>query len=913
MSSPLSFQKITLNEVFERLDAGATVVTPNRRLASALKDKFDRYQIEQNKVAWCSADILPFSALIKRHYLDTLYSERASKLPLLLTPTQEQVLWESVIQSSDAGKSLLKIPQTAELVREAWQLAHAWQFVSKLSDFYPNEDTRAFLEWAAAYEQLTLHHQQTDSARVCDLITEQYASSEIKKPDALIAYGFDIFTPQQQAFLNQPQLLGYQVLTANTLAGGHNSTKQIQRVGYVNCYQEIYQAAIWARTRLEADDNVQIGIIVPALSNYRNAIVRIFTTVMRPDVTEALLVTEERLMPFNLSLGSALTAYPLIDTAFSILSLVSQKLEFEQISHLLRSPFLAGAEVEMNQRALLDAKMRQYADPVMSLPQLVALIEQVNGSAYCPILVQHLSALSAFKRNTHVQMGRHGELVQIVSAILQLVGFPGERGLNSTEHQTINKWHELLTDFATLDCVKQEVHFNEAVSYLRRMAMDTLFQPETPDVPIQILGVLEAEGICFDHLWVMGLSEEQWPLRPRPNPFLPLELQRSMELPLGSTHQSYARSERLTNGWLSSANEVILSYPQHSDDRDGHVLKPSPLIKFIQEKAPVLPSYISHRDLIIESGKLESVIDDQVPPLSNEVLQTTVSGGTALIKDYAACPFRAWAKHRLNADGLKTPRIGLNAMERGSLVHDVLAQAWHQLKSKDTLDTISDTGLQEILVNAANRAIQSMKRKRPNALPERFASIEQQRLVKLAQEWLAIEKQREFFTVITVEDKRCIQVGGLKLETRLDRVDQLDNGQTIIIDYKTSKQSVVAMIGDRPQEPQLPLYVVMTSKLSVGVAFATVKRGQMEFSAIIKDAGLLPGIKSFSDLTACKHFNSWDELIATWQQDLTKLAKDFVSGHVQVDPKNYPVTCDYCDMQSFCRINERVSGKDGLR
>jgi ATP-dependent helicase/nuclease subunit B len=918
MSVISQFPQIRLNEVFERLDAGATVITPNRRLALALKDKFNNHQISQQNIVWNSADILPFSALIERIYLDTLYAKHASEFPLfplLLTPAQEQVLWESVIQASDAGKALLRIPQTAEWVREAWQLAHAWQLLPKLKDYYPNEDGSAFQQWMESYERITTRNRQTGGARVFDLITKQYEHLAIKKPTCLICYGFDIFTPQQIAFLNKLIAVGCEVLAVDPVSENKPSQNQIKRVGVVDSQDEIYQAAIWARTRLETDSAARIGIVVPALASYRSAVARIFHSVMQPDIADALPGSAERIAPFNISLGMALSTYPLINAAFTVLMLVGRELEFERISHLLRSPFLAGGETEMNQRALLDAQLRKYADPVMTLEQLVALIRQVDSQANCPILMQRLSALLSFSQTKLPQTARHAYFAQMIFEILQLVGFPGERSLNSTEYQTVKKWHAVVADFATLDLVQPETHYGGAVSCLQRLTVNTLFQPETPEVPIQILGVLEAAGMDFDHLWVMGLSDEQWPLRPRPNPFLPLELQHKAKLPLGSTLESFAYSHRLTEGWLSSAREVVLSYPQHSDDRDRHELKPSPLIKSINaintisEETLELPEYISHGDLIVNTGALEYIEDDQAPPLSDVVKQHAVKGGTAVIKDYAACPFRAWAKHRMNVESLKVPHAGLNAMERGALVHDVLAQVWTQLKTKEALDVLSDSGdeaLNEMLTKAADRAIQSMRKSRPSALSGRFAGVEQRRLVVLLREWLEEEKKRSDFAVIATEDKRAIQVGELTLNTRLDRVDELEDGWHIVIDYKTSKQSISTMLGDRPDEPQLPLYLVMAEEHAAGVAFASLKRGQLGFSAIVKDAGLLPGVKSFADTVGCKQFISWDELIATWRYYLTDLAAGFASGDARVDPKKYPVTCNQCDMQSFCRIGERI-------
>lgn len=563
----------------------------------------------------------------------------------------------------------------------------------------------------------------------------------------------------------------------------------------------------------------------------------------------------------------------------------------------------------MGQRALLDMRIRHYAEPIITLERLLVLAQRAGGQANCPILLQCLSTLTAFRRTELPRSESHAFFARIISEVLQIAGFPGERSLDSTEYQTFKKWQTLVADFATLDHVVTKTSYHEAITRLKKMANDTLFQPETPQVPIQILGVLEAAGMEFDHLWIMGLSDEQWPLRARPNPFLPLDLQRRAKLPLGSTLESLAYCQRLTEGWLAYAKEVVLSYPKYSDDRDGHELKPSPLIKSIPEVKPVSPVITQHRDLIMQSCKLEKIEDSQVLPLDKEVIKQGIKGGTSVIKDYAACPFRAWAKYRLQVESMDMPRAGLNAMERGTLVHQVLAQLWRQLKTKEALDAISDDHLEKMLINAANSAVLQMQQNRPAALSRRFAQIEQQRLVRLVREWLNEEKKRGHFTVIAIEEKRSIQVGDLVLNARLDRVDELPDGQHIVIDYKTRKQSIQTMIGKRPDEPQLPLYLVMTEvqQQAAGIALAAVKRGEMGFSAIVRDADLLPGVKAFSQTNACKQFSTWEELIMAWRQHLVSLAEGFCAGDAEVNPKNFPATCEHCNMQLFCRIYERIT------
>ncbi|WP_297326038.1 PD-(D/E)XK nuclease family protein [Nitrosomonas sp.] len=909
MSGFSQFPQIPFSEVFRRINAGATVITPNRRLALALKARFNQEQVNGKAAAWYTADVLPLTSLIERIYFNALYSKQALTLPLLLSAAQEQVLWESVIQSSAAGKSLLQIPQTAQSAREAWQLAHAWQLKRHLHDFYPNEDVKAFLDWAESYQHITQRNGQTDQARIGDLLTEHYESLDIKKPLSLICYGFDVIAPQSITFLNKLAATGCEVVTVGPAADDQQYLRNVQCVESISSRDEIYQAAVWARAKVEADHAVRVAIVVPALANYRSALMRIFTTVMQPDIRLALPGAIHPVVPFNISLGLALTSYPLIETALVVLALLDREVEFSRVSHWLRSPFLAGAEAEMGQRALLDMRIRRYAEPVITLARLLVLVQQAGGQTDCPVLLQRLSALAAFRQTQLPKSESHTVFAKIISEVLQIVGFPGERSLNSTEYQTVSKWQTLVADFATLDHVIAKTSYHEAISRLKRIAGDTLFQPETPEVPIQILGVLEAAGMEFDYLWVMGLSDEQWPLRARPNPFLPPELQRKAKLPLGSTLESSAYCQRLTDGWLSSAKEVILSYPKYSDDRDGHELKPSPLIQSIPQGKLTLPVIAQHRDLIIQSCELERIDDSQAPPLDKGAMTQGIKGGTSVIKDYAACPFRAWAKYRLHIQNQEVPHVGLNAMERGSLVHQVLAQLWRQLQTKEALDAISDHDLENMLTSAANSAVLQIRQYRPVALSGRFAQVEQRRLVRLAREWLVEERKRGYFTVIATEEKRTIRIGDLVLSARLDRVDELEDGQHIVIDYKTSKQSIQTMLGERPDEPQLPLYLIMTEETqqqAAGVAFAAIKRGDMGFAAIVRDADLLPGVKAFSQLSACKPFNTWEDLIVEWRKHLTNLAAGFCSGDARVNPKNFPATCEYCDMQLFCRIHERV-------
>jgi probable DNA repair protein len=879
-------------DLAQRIEAGCVVVTPNRRLAAHLKREYDERQLAAGKRVWPTADILPFSALVERAYRDALYSEQAVALPVVLAPAQELALWENVISESESGKSLLAIPEAAALAREAWQLAHAWRLYPWAGRGPVNEDAREFQQWARRYEAITRRERQTDGTRVADVAASTLARAEVRKPKSAVHYGFDLVMPQQAEFFRALAVAGCDVSGAGPARRGGAQL----RVACADSIEEIRRAAAWARARLEANAGARIAVVVPELAKHRAAIQRIFSSVMEPDY--ALPGRRHAVLPFNISLGEALSSYPLVNAAFLALELAGREIDFERVSRLIRSPFVAGAESEFERRARLDAWLRERAEPVVSLDRLLLLVKQERAG--CPVLAQRLSALAEFRKAR--LFGGHSPSVwaKAISEALTHIGFPGERGLDSTEFQALAKWHEVVAGFAALDRVLPRTGYTDAVSRLRRMAAGVLFQPESPDVPIQVLGELEATGMEFDHLWVMGLSDEDWPRAPRPNPFVPAGLQRAAGVPQGSAAGMLELARRLTGEWLSCAGEVVLSHPLREDDRE---FKPSPLIAAVAEGRLALPEYASYRGAVHDLRKIDRTEDNEARVLG---AADTVSGGTTVIRDQAACPFRAFARHRLGAESLKAPHAGLDAMERGTLVHRVLAQAWAQLKTRSALDAIASADLDALLARAADEAVARLRRERPTVLSGRFAGIERRRLARLAREWLEQEKARGGFTVLATEDKRRIEVGGLALNARLDRVDQLDDGRRIVIDYKTGRASPGAMLGERPDEPQLPLYVVGAEPDAAAVAFALVKTGEMGFAALARDDDLLPGTKAFSESRHRDRHGSWQEMIAAWRADLSRIAGGFMAGTAAVDPKQYPHTCRYCDAQPFCRIYERL-------
>ena len=563
---------------------------------------------------------------------------------------------------------------------------------------------------------------------------------------------------------------------------------------------------------------------------------------------------------------------PLVDCALGLLHLSHREMEFAHASHLIRSPFLGGADTELGRRASLDVKLRRDSDHVITLGKLIGLAEPA------PLLRKHLEQVFEI---TKTRPDSPAEWARHFSAILEAAGFPGERALDSDEFQTRAKWHEMLGELSKLERVVEKMSFPEAFSFIQRLCASTLFQPESPDAPIQVLGVLESAGLRFDCLWVSGLTDEAWPLTARPNPFIPIAAQKKAGIPQASAEASAALDARLTGEWKRAATEVVFSWPAKDKDKD---LAPSPLIVDIEEKPITVPDYPRFRDLLFASRKMESFDDRKAPPVS----PGKVRGGTRVLADQAACPFRAFAKWRLSAEPLEEPASGLDPRDRGKLLHALMREIFVRVKASSSLKE----NLAPVIAQAANAAVAEM------GLEGRFAELERERLAKLAREWLDIERRRAPFRVSAVEEKRTIAVAGLQFESRIDRMDELEQGGHVLIDYKSSRMLTPKQWdGPRPDDPQLPLYAVAAPEELAAVVFAKMRPGEMRFMGYSKADKLLPRVEVYRD---------WQKLLDTWKRDADGLGKSFAAGEAPVDPKEGLKTCRMCELHTLCRVYEKL-------
>jgi probable DNA repair protein len=441
-----------------------------------------------------------------------------------------------------------------------------------------------------------------------------------------------------------------------------------------------------------------------------------------------------------------------------------------------------------------------------------------------------------------------------------------------------------------LDVVTAPLNFAQALSRLRAIAAATPFQVENEGAPVEVMGILESSGLRFDHLWIMGLHDEALPAAASPHPFLPVSLQQEHGLPHSSAGRELEFSRTLIARLLASAPAVVLSYPETEGDRP---LALSPLVADVVWRTPNVARSDDWTARMRTAVTFEEMIDETAPPAH---IDATQIGGASLFKDMAACPFRAFAKHRLGARPLEDTELGLSYKDRGNTVHRAMQLIWTELGSHVQLVEIGPAELEALIKRHVETAVARLG-------PGIGRQLERVRLEKLLAEWLHKERSRAPFRVLKSEEERVVSVSGLQVRTRVDRVDELASGGEIILDYKTGQVKPAAWEGDRPDEPQVPLYCATSERPIAAAAFAIVRTGELAFRGAAENPAVLPELKRMSAQRPAKLADQ----IAEWKRVLEQLAEDFRDGLARVDPK--PDACEHCGLTALCRIRERENGR----
>ncbi|MBF0125077.1 MAG: PD-(D/E)XK nuclease family protein [Magnetococcales bacterium] len=886
------------------------IVTVNRRLSRWLHQRHLQRQLRLGMQAWPTPTLLPYTTWLEQSW-ERLW-EQAEVLAcveplLLLNEQQQRLLWQQIIASTITVEQqpLFRVAAATHDVQRAWRLLCDARMELTEADVFGHEDATAFYHWQRQFRHQCQQQRWIDHGQLPEWLW-RYADV-VPWPETMTWVGFDRLTPMQQALVERLQQVGVDVRLAATLGELDEFDKEdrndfpppplrMQLWPLADVDSEARCCADWALNYVKSHPHHAVAVVVPDLAEAQQRLVHHFLATFHPHADWPGASSEPRPL-FNLSLGSPLTAYPLIDAALALLSLSQEQNSLEDWVVVLRSPFMTGGDQERGQRGLLEADLWQQGYLSLSVEQLQ------EAAGRCPVLFRQLQMMQSWWQYGSAQPSTWADRC---AELLRQLGWPvGDRSLTSHEYQQWQQWREVLTQLSSLDVVQQQpLSRQQAVAWLRRIASEIIFQPELPDgLPVQIIGVLETAGLHFDAVWLMGMSADRWPPPPQPNPFLPIALQRQMATALATREQSLPYAERLTDRLLASADHIIISYPQQ---RQEQLLWLSPLLEQkATAAAPVTttPCVAAKPEISMatEIATTRPVVDgsDWVPWAE---LTTQPRGGVAILQSQALCPFQAFARYRLAAWPMIRPTTPYGFKARGMLLHLAMAQVWGRLQSLAWLRrAVADATLATVIDQALRVALAHQSvRPALNRLPKPLVELERQRLQRLLQQWLAREAQRQIdFTVVAIESERTVSIAGLTLTVRVDRIDQLRDGRLAMIDYKSGSVSCNHWYGDRPRDLQLPFYAV-TGPQQEPIGVLLLARVDAKQSRLVGICVAEDPIGAEAGQVEERSTEDWQQQLGDWQATLQQLAAAFCAGDVRVDPID-DTTCNSCRLGPLCR------------
>lgn len=853
-------------------------LTPNSRLARHLK----------RQPEYAIATVLPLQAWLQTLYQDCLF--HGTEPLSLLNAAQELSLWQNIIDADEHQSILLQSDAVAQTAQQAYATLQQWCLaLDTLANQHLSADCTRFVHWAHALEQHCRQQHYLLPAQLLTWLSNHLGAALL--PSKVTLYQFDEIPPALKNFIAHLPTLGCDVETLNPTQTVE--TQQLFTAETVN--DELQTMTSWAKAIHTQNADAKILCVVPNLNQLRPELIHTFQKTFFPEQIYNPDFTQEI---YNISGGYPLHSAPVVSLALLVLNCSPYSVNYQTLSQLLTTPFLQGYQSEQLNRASLDKNLRELDEPELSWRLVFNQLAETNEV----VAQQFINQLQQWHqlRSSLTNKLKLVEWVEHFHTLLLSIGWPGERTFNSTEYQQVQKL------FAIMQALPQQVLQDEPISYqqalqqLNKTVRNTLFEIQSHDGTIQVLGLLEAAGLNADHIWVMQVDDETWPAAARPNPLLPAELQRQQSMPHSSAEREYQFNQQMLQRLQQSCQHLIVSYHQHDADRELNI---SPLLQplTLQTFNPIEKSDTETlAEQISNSTHCVEFVDQQAPQVAST---EKTPGGTGLFKAQAACPFQAFARYRLYADDLPQPQPGLNALQRGLLLHASLEHIWQSLGQQQALLAINNKDLHTLVETAIETAFSKTIPAYSRKLSSRLKTIEKTRLLELLTQWLDYEKQRPPFKVIANERWQKVAVGKLTLNVQIDRIDELDCGEQLVIDYKSGKTTPNNWFGERPREPQLPLYCV-TNQAVNGIAFAQVRNDEMKFKGIAVDDMGIDGIKSLEKVRDAFVPEHWSALTQQWRDTLQRLADNFFAGDARVDPAFYD-TCAFCELHSLCRIGEQ--------
>ncbi len=835
---------VTLDAKLRRTLPEQTTAAPRARLARELKFAHDLAMVEAGKAAWRTADVLPIDALITRRYEELADAGWDAAARTLLSRDAFRIAAEYAAPNEDLARHV-------ELFMTAWGLAQEWELLDQASELQRSENGRAFFDWSQRFERQCRDNGWITTPELPAMLARSVQEGTAL-PHHLALVGIDRLSLARRRWIESLAAAGARVTEVPLPSARRSAVARLVQTRTSS--GELAVVAAWARETLARNPETTLGIVVPTLNRELGR----FRTQFQAAFDDFDDI--DRLV--NFGGGGRLLDESVCRDALRLIEWSLRPLHFEVVATLLRSRHVL---VTGDAAGPLPSFLPTFFDLTAYAGETHALAKLTRSA---PAL-EYPSAWGRHFRHLLRESRWH------------------EMDLERRAHQARVQLDSLLLRLGEQDPIVGRCSGAEAFRILRMIAATRTFAESSPGAPIQVLSREDSVGLTFDRMWVLGADDVSWPGPSDPNPLVPTRLQKEIGVPRVTQADELDWARNTTKSWLANAREATFSYAETDGDAERGPSRLLPQLRPIHARAvlsdPLLARY-RHPYMRRGAVQLETRVDECGSKLASPIV---VDGGVSVLRDQSICPFRGYAIHRLDLSGSRAPHSLPDALDRGALAHEAVARLFAAHRTTSELLALSTDDLRAVATDAVDA--------HGTRWPEAFREHETGRLASLLAGWLQIERERAPFEVQAVEGPASIELGGLGFRLRPDRRDRTDDGQVVLIDFKTSPATVMDWRPPRPREPQLPLYATAGPDANAA-AFAQLVPDAIRLVGVADD---VPGFTRPGRLGA----GDFETLKSLWHDALLVLAREYRDGLATVSPQR-STDCRNCHLHSLCRVFE---------
>ena len=399
---------------------------------------------------------------------------------------------------------------------------------------------------------------------------------------------------------------------------------------------------------------------------------------------------------------------------------------------------------------------------------------------------------------------------------------------------------------------------------------DTSFISAINDRRVVMLPLNGARLRTFDAVLVVGADADHLPSQPQETLFFANTVRRELGL---ATRESRQRQQLRDVVELLAMNpQVVLSWQAHKDGEPNPV---SPWIQRLQltlarHAAPALPE----RRATIAAQSLQPTPSTMPAPAAAQLTPTRLTASA--YNSFIACPYQFFARRMLGLASLDELSDLPEKRDYGGWLHEILETYHETLRDQPCPPERREA----LLVDISKKLFDSVIARNPAALGyyARWQKVIAAYVVWANEHealgWRFVFGEQAYEKPLPLPDRE------LTLHGRIDRIDENDEGERAVLDYKTNNLIVLNKKLKDHEDHQLAFYGLLSDRPVAAAHYVALET--------TKD--------KVGDVSA----PDYDEAQRALAAQITINVQAIASG-VGLPANGIESVCQYCDVRGLCR------------